>query len=63
MYRQCPFSEQKQWEAMLKVKETDPALHQSLFVSVTNLSSINCYTFNRSPCQDSGSNSWSYKES
>ena len=35
MYRQYPFSEQKQWEAKVKVKETDPACSQILFFPVT----------------------------
>ena len=33
MYGQCPFSEQKKWEAKVKVKETDPTWSQ--FLSVT----------------------------
>ena len=35
MYRQYPFSEQKQREAKAKVKETDPTRSQILFFPVT----------------------------
>ena len=36
MYRQYPFSEQKQWEAKGKVKETDPTCRQILLFPVTH---------------------------
>ena len=35
MYRQYPFSEQKQWETEVKVKETDPTCSQVFFFPVT----------------------------
>ena len=35
MYGQYPFSEQKQWEAKAKLKETDPTWSQVLFFPVT----------------------------
>ena len=35
MYRQYPFSEQKQWEAKVKVKETDPTCSQIWLFPVT----------------------------
>ena len=35
MYGQYPFSEQKQWQVKVKVKETDPTWSQILFFPVT----------------------------
>ena len=35
MYRQYPFSEQKQWGAKVKVKETDPTCSQIWLFLVT----------------------------
>ena len=35
MYEQYPISEQKQWEAKIKVKETDPTWSQNWLSSVT----------------------------
>ena len=39
MYRQYPFSEQKQWKAKVKVKETDPTCGQIWLFPVTELTS------------------------
>ena len=35
MYGQYPFSEEKQWQVKVKVKETDPTWSQILFFPVT----------------------------